>query len=288
MGNSRAATRLLAGITAPCLLALAGATTAAAAKMRFGAEETLTHYADTGVEVGGEKLSLCYKATTQWFLLGAWTTDEAVLCDRARRRYWALPEGDQLKQLQAAKRLPDPIPPYDRPFIEYAFGYSLWVLGGLIGVGIVLSRGRARTATDQALKRHKVLVRRVMAETLDTRPDPHPHGEAAALSVYERVFSEPMAAADLAAEREWVRTNPDTYRAYLGVVSKNVDTSLKLLLLRIATALTFELGRADDAGWAALVDLAGRLDLDEQAVHQVVAEIKTPPQQQQRQAPGAA
>lgn len=287
MGNSRAAMRLLAGITAFCLHVLAGASSAEAAKMRFGAEETLTHYADTGVQVGGEKLSLCYKATTQWFLLGVWTTDEAVLCDQARRRYWALPKGDQLKQLQAAKRLPDPIPPYERPFIEYAFGYSLWVLGGLIGVGILLSRGRTRTETDQALKRHKVLVRRIMAETLDARPDPHPHGEAAALSVYERVFSEPMAAADLAAEREWVRTNPDTYRAYLGVVSKNVDASLKLMLLRIAAALTFELGRADDAGWTALVDLAGRLGLDEEALRQVVAEMNAPPQQRQ-QAPGTA
>ena len=276
-----AGARLVAAAAGMGLIVVASAFPAAAAKMRFGTEETLTHFADTGVRAQNDKLSLCYKATTQWFVLGVYTTDEAVLCDQARRRYWSLPKGDQLKQMQAAKLLPDPIPSYERPFIEYAFGYSLWVLGGLLAIGVVLSRGRSKTEADQAIKRHKVLVRRIMAETLDARPNADPRAEAVAGAVYERVFSEPMPPADFAADRQWVGANPDTYRAYLGATAKNIDVPLKMLLLRIATALTFELGRADDAGWAALVDLAGRLGLDEQALRAVVAEITAAPDQQQ-------
>ena len=57
-------------------------------------------------------------------------------------------------------------------------------------------------------------------------------------------------------------------------------------LAELATALTFELGRADDAGWASLVDLADRIGLDEQAVRQVVAEMTAQPAGQQSQQSG--
>lgn len=252
---------------------LAGTEPAGAAKLRFGSDETLTRYADTGIRVGGDLLSLCYKATTQWFIAGVYTTDEAVLCDAAGKRYWPLPAGDQLKQLQQRGLLPDPLPRYERPIIEYAFGYSLWVVIGVLVLGGVASRLLTSSQNGKALGRHKTLVRRVMAETLDARPGADGRAEAAARAVYERVFGESLAAGTFAEDRTWVAGNQDAYRAYFGAMAKNVDPGLKALLLRIATALTFELGRADDAGWTFLVGLATRLGLDETTVTSIVNEM---------------
>jgi hypothetical protein len=258
---------------AGAILLPAISTSAFAAKLRFGDEDTLTVYAETNVRAGADKLSLCYKATTFWLLAGVYTTGEVVLCNQARTRYWPLPTGDKLAELQRAGQIANPVPTYERPVIEYIFGYSLWILIGGLAVGGVLGRHLRKTSAVAAGKRIRVLAKRIIAEVIDARPEAAAAAHAAAHAVYESAFGEALDRADFDRERSWIRSNLRAYHAYFEVVAKRIDAPMKDFLLRIAATLTVNLGRADEAGWVTLIALARRLGVGDDAVGKIIEEL---------------
>jgi len=120
------------------------ASDANAARWKLGTEETLHRYAETGVTSGVSALSLCYKATTYHFGAPAYTTDEKVLCDEAQKKYWPVPTGSQLKKFQSAGHMPNPIPDYKRPAIDYVLGYSLWLILAAVGAFTIVPMVRSK------------------------------------------------------------------------------------------------------------------------------------------------
>jgi hypothetical protein len=120
----------------------------------FGNDETLTCIQH--VEVKGPKdepLCLAYKTTKVFFGAGIYLKDDGYVLriENDAKHYFPL-TADQTEKLQAASLLPNPLPPYTIPFIEYAFGYSLWIVIVVVAAwsAIAYLRRKRREAEDAA------------------------------------------------------------------------------------------------------------------------------------------
>lgn len=108
-------------------------------KMLFGTEEKVECIQPVRLK-GGQQEALClaYKTTKTFFIAGLRLRDDGyVLGVVGQGSYYPFPEGGELAQLQASALLPSPLPGYSIPWYEYAFGYSLWLVAGLV---LVLER----------------------------------------------------------------------------------------------------------------------------------------------------
>jgi hypothetical protein len=117
--------------------------------MMFGADETLTCIADVELE-GAENEALClgHKITKQFFVAGIYLRDDGyVLKIKDKPAYYPMPEEPELSEMQAGGLLPKPLPGYSIPLLDYAFGYSLWlIIGGVILFSAVKALFRRKAA----------------------------------------------------------------------------------------------------------------------------------------------
>jgi hypothetical protein len=114
----------------------------------FGREEKLHCIVDVQL-LGPKDEALCvaYKTTMYAVFAPAYFHDDGyVLAVRGGgNEYYPMPEGANLATLQASGSLPNPLPVYQIPVLDYAFGYLLWsALAIGIAVNYVGSRFKAR------------------------------------------------------------------------------------------------------------------------------------------------
>lgn len=123
-------------------------------KMMFGWDEKLECIQPVGVTAeGGEPLCLAHKTSKLFVVAGVYVRDDGYVLAKTPKldSYYPLPDADELSSFQARGLMPSPLPPYSVSPIEYAIGYSLWII--LIGIAAFevikrkLSQARqARTA----------------------------------------------------------------------------------------------------------------------------------------------
>ena len=87
---------------------------------------------------------------THWIGGGAWLENVGyAIRVPGADDYWAL-DAEMTKALQEAKVLPDPLPKYEIPVMDYVFGYSLWIIIGVLavwfGVSALLKRNKPAPA----------------------------------------------------------------------------------------------------------------------------------------------
>lgn len=115
-------------------LALGGAAHAA---LKFGKSESIRFVANVPLEgPKGEKLFLGRMVAMDSFLLPYTVRDEGYVLGVSgeSRRYFRMPEGEQLAALQRAGRLPDPLPTFALTRLDLAFGHALWIFLGAMGL----------------------------------------------------------------------------------------------------------------------------------------------------------
>lgn len=114
----------------------------------FGKEEKLHCLVDVPLKgAREEELCVAYKTTMYAVLAPAYFRDDGyVLAAKGGgTTYYPLPEGAELATLQTAGVLPNPLPPYQIPPLDYAFGYLLWsALAVGLGLLYVGDRFKAR------------------------------------------------------------------------------------------------------------------------------------------------
>jgi hypothetical protein len=113
-------------------------------KMAFGWDDKITCIQSVGVKgQDNEPLCLAYKTSKLFVVAGVYMKDEGyVLGDPAHKdRFYPWPDADQVKKWQSAELLPDPLPEYSIPAIEYAFAYSLWIV-----IAVMIAWGVAKNA----------------------------------------------------------------------------------------------------------------------------------------------
>lgn len=147
----------------------------------FGKEEKLHCLADVQL-LGPQQEPLCiaYKTTMYAVLAPAYFRDDGYVLavKRAGNEYYPMPEGANLAALQASGELPNPLPPYQVPTLDYVFGYLLWSALA-IGIGATILGDRLKA------KRHAALQSKLppssAAPELRTKTDRWLHQEAAKL-----------------------------------------------------------------------------------------------------------
>ena len=110
------------------LIGLIGLSASSArADMLFGPDESIHRI--TEVEIDGKAYYLAFKTTIYFFVAGVYLSDDGYVLQENDKADWFIPLGrDEIRDLQAAGYLPDPLPRYAVPIWEYLFGYSLWIL----------------------------------------------------------------------------------------------------------------------------------------------------------------
>ena len=84
-------------------------------------------------KIEGTDHYLCHKTTIYFFGLGVHMSDDGYVLREGFDFDQYIPlTDDRISELQAEGLLPDPLPEYSIPLIEYAFGYSLWILIALL------------------------------------------------------------------------------------------------------------------------------------------------------------
>lgn len=108
--------------------------------MMFGTQDDLSCIVDIPLTAANsEPLCLGFKVSMHFFVAGIYAKDEGyVLRVKGKQVYYPMPAGKELEELQAHSMIPSPLPSYSVPMWSYVFGYSLWIIIGLIGGAVGL------------------------------------------------------------------------------------------------------------------------------------------------------
>lgn len=118
---------------------------------RFGTDETIHKIQDVTLKgAKDEKLFLGYMTRIRYFLAGLYVEDAGYVLgvEGESKRFYHMPEGDELKRFQRNGYLPDPLPSYKLSAFDYIIGYSLWWALALIGVVLWFTERRKRLAAS--------------------------------------------------------------------------------------------------------------------------------------------
>jgi hypothetical protein len=111
--------------------------------MQFGEQDSFRKIQDVEFQdPKGRDLYLGYRITTKFFIAGVNLTDQGyVLAVKGseEQEYYAL-SAEQIKALQAEGGLPKPLPKYVISTLDYAIGYSLWIIVAFMAVFFGIKR----------------------------------------------------------------------------------------------------------------------------------------------------
>lgn len=256
---------------------------ASARRYRHGPDEALHVIVKTGVvSSDGAALFVCYKTYTYYLLAGLYTNDELVLCEGETKRYWALPPAAELASMQKAGLLPDPLPTYRRPVLDYVIGYSFWlILAALLPLSLLLKR-RKKSANKFEDTILRSATRRVMARMIVGSPHSIESSTALARQIFAKLFNEPMREEEFAADLTWVRNEPAAYDGFIAAAGRKFDGPTKLGLLRVAAAIVMVDGTLEHHEEEAISQLANRFGVSQNDTRGLVENLR---RQQQQPAP---
>lgn len=97
---------------------------------RIGKSETLRPLGESSFEVPGKgKFQLGYKFTTYWLVAGVWLTNDGyVLLPEGKSGQYIPLDSEKKAVFQKAGMLPETLPSYRIPKLDYAFGFSAWIV----------------------------------------------------------------------------------------------------------------------------------------------------------------
>lgn len=73
--------------------------------------------------------AICYKTTTYFFIAGVYFSNDGYVLQKQGNSDSYIPlTTEEIQRFQQEGSLPDPMPKYSIPLMEYLFGYSLWIL----------------------------------------------------------------------------------------------------------------------------------------------------------------
>jgi hypothetical protein len=94
--------------------------------------------------------TLCHKVRMYFFFAGVYVADDGYVLKKTLEfdgKYYPLDDA-KIRELQKEGILPVPLPPYSLSFLDYLFGYSLWIILAFTIV-ISLVRWRWKSPTER-------------------------------------------------------------------------------------------------------------------------------------------
>jgi len=109
---------------------------AQAAKWMVGKDETTHKIQDIELQgAEGEALYLSYKTTSYFLGAGIFMKDDGYVLGVVGEKgsFYPFPAVDEVKNFQELDLLPNPLPNYEIPLINWLVGFSLWIILAVIG-----------------------------------------------------------------------------------------------------------------------------------------------------------
>lgn len=135
---------------------------AAAAKVRFGAQEYLQKIEDVDLRgSNGEALYLGYRYSFHSFIAPYRLTDDGYILGVVGQQSYYKLDPPLIERLQAQRRLPNPLPPYSISLLDYLMGHALWLIVAgafaAVGVGIAVQNRQKRAVpfAEAGLAHHR-------------------------------------------------------------------------------------------------------------------------------------
>ncbi|HEY0882002.1 MAG TPA: hypothetical protein VGD87_10755, partial [Archangium sp.] len=116
-------------------------------KLMFGWDDKITCIEPVGTTgPDGEELCLAFKTSKLFVGAGVYLRDDGYVLGVTgdKHSYFPWPEEKVVKEWQEEGVLPTPLPGYSIPAIEYAFGYSLWIIIAVMAAWAVLQKVRTK------------------------------------------------------------------------------------------------------------------------------------------------
>lgn len=114
-----------------------------AGKMMFGEQDSFRKFQDVEFkDPNGKELYLAHRITTKFFIAGVYIKEQGYVLPLKNSEediYYPLTAA-QIIEMQADGSLPKQLPKYEFTLWEYAFGYSLWLLIGIMAIYYVIKR----------------------------------------------------------------------------------------------------------------------------------------------------
>jgi hypothetical protein len=109
--------------------------------MLFGTQDDLNCIVDIPLKGGAnEPLCLGFKVSLHFFVGGIYVSDGGYIL-RVRnnsKSFYEMPQGQELADYQVNGMIPTPLPAYSVPVFDYLFGYSLWIILGVMGAFVAI------------------------------------------------------------------------------------------------------------------------------------------------------
>lgn len=138
-----------------CIVALTAlASQPAHAQLILGNKQQVHPITDVSLKSPkGEELYLGHLTATGYFLLGVYVDDKGYVLGikGTEDLYYPMPEKPLMLAAQKTGLLPDPLPDYSIPPLEYIKGYSMWMLLAVFFVLSVMSKRKRRTRKTEEI-----------------------------------------------------------------------------------------------------------------------------------------
>jgi len=120
--------------------------------MLFGTQDDLNCIVDIPLKgPSSEQLCLGFKVSMHFFIGGIYASDDGyILKIKNEKSYYPMPTGQELSEFQANGMIPSPLPTYSVPVFDYLFGYSLWIIIGIMGLWAAIAYKLKKRRQSQA------------------------------------------------------------------------------------------------------------------------------------------
>ena len=247
-----------------------------AAQFGFGDDGRVTPIQDVKLKgPQGEALTLAYKTSSKWFLLGLYLRDDGYVLGVKNEpgRYHAL-SGDQIERWQMSGLLPKPLPAYNIAMIDYVLGYSMWIVAGLVFFGLAGFGWAARSKKKRVDREVRIAVRRTLAKAILSDGSVDRSERIAAQNVYAQLFAENLSPVELARDIAWVSENPVGYDLYIDTMAANLPSDAKIILVQAFTHIIGIDSELHEGERVEFEKFAARVGVDEKDKAGIIAELK--------------
>lgn len=153
----------------------------------FGQQDFLQSFEETDfLDEEGNALFLAYRTSTMHFFVPLWWWEDGyVLAEGGHSNYYPLSD-KQIVQYQRAGRLPVPLPPFEAPWWQIAYGFSGWgfllIAAGYATIATFwVPRWRGRSASAATVQEEGALAKPVPIVS-PPAPNPSPAGDNGAIT----------------------------------------------------------------------------------------------------------
>lgn len=193
-------------------------------------------------------------------------------------RYYTIPIGKELKTLQDEGLLPNPLPTYSRPILDYIYGYSLWILlAVIVCIYLLVKMVGGRDRTPSRLHKQDVIfasdLRRVLVAAMLSDGSIEEEEKNTIKSVHKHIIGADMSDTELEAVIEALIKEDEPVKKALEQTSENLTENEKKLLVTASMMVLCADGKIEESEMSFIVGVANALSMPQAQFREILSKF---------------